>query len=408
MLKIHKKSFFIFVLIILLFFEIVFSSQIPLLKYADEVIAVLAIVNITMWILQRKNRRLTSMYRKVIWMLGVVCVLGFCGNIFYKVCPSFFAATVDCLGVLKSLMVFIFVGSYLSNVDAIRVTRTLYRPSKLFLWLAVFFGIVSIFIDIGMGGEVRFGMRAFSFIFDHAHVFAIVSMCALILIAINERSSRSVYLYTVLTCICQFLTTKGPSIIWSLMIFVMFRYYVHNKKVKPWLIVVMIVVGISVGGYQITNYFMNATAPRALFLKYGITTANEYFPLGSGFATYGSEMAKDYYSKLYYEYGFNNIWGMTEMDGRFLNDNYWPMIIAQTGYIGGILFFRIYYKIFKEMQQVCSDRVIRAILITNYIYIMVHSIGSASLTGMEGEFLFAIFGVVVAIYKNGTIYKSTN
>lgn len=396
---IYKKTLLVFFVIIILFIEIIFSEIVPFLKYTDEIVAVISILCIVTWFLHNGGRKIDKEYRKILLLICAISILGFVGNYINKLCPSSFAAAVDCLGTIKALVLFIFVYSYLDSITATQVVKLLYKPAKLFLWLAVFFGIISIFTDIGMSGEVRFGLGAYSFIFKHAHILAIVSICALAIIGAIEVVPRKIYFYTLLTCICQFLTTKGPSIIWCIMIFTMFRYYIHNRKIKPWLIVFMVIVGVTVGGYQITNYFMNDTAPRALLLKYGIQTANRYFPLGSGFATYGSEMAKVYYSKLYYQYGFNAVWGMGKYDGRFLNDNYWPMVIGQIGYFGGVLFAYIYFIIFRSMQKKCSDRIERAILITNYLYILIHSLGSASLTSMEGTFLFAIFGVVTALYK---------
>ncbi len=403
-LRIYKKTLLVVIMIMVLFVELIFSEMIPFLKYADEIIAIIAILSIVLWLLQ-KRRNIEKEYGKMLLAICGVVFIGFSGNVINKVCPSYFAAAVDCLGTIKVFVAFVFVYSYLRSVEAKQTATILYKPAKSFLWIAAFFGVVSMFLDIGMGGETRFGLRAYSFVFGHGHVLAIASICALAVIASTETIQKKLYFYTILTCACQLLTVKGPSIIWSVMIFVMFRYYVHNKKIKPWLIGFMVVVGIIVGDYQITNYFMNATAPRTLLLKYGIETANRYFPLGAGFATYGSDMAKVYYSKLYYEYGFSNIRGMGKTNGMYLNDNYWPMAMGQFGYFGGLLLLYSYYLFFRNMQKKCSDRKIRAILITNFIYIMVHSLGSASLTSAEGTFLFVIFGVVLAIYKGESPFK---
>ena len=65
-----------------------------------------------------------------------------------------------------------------------------------------------------------------------------------------------------------------------------------------------------IGSFQIRNYLINEKAPRHLFFKYSIITATEYFPLGSGFATFGSDMAAKKYSDLYVKYGFEPLHGM--------------------------------------------------------------------------------------------------
>ena len=404
-MKIYKKTLFIIIIVMVLFVELIFSGTVPFLKYADEVTAMISIMSLAVWSLSH-NGKIEKEYRKILLVLCIVVAFGFAGNIINGVTRSYFAAVVDCLGTIKVFVSVIFVYTYLNGVEAKQTVSLLYKPAKIFLWVAVLFGIVSIFTDIGMGGEVRYGLRAYSFVFGHAHILAITSISALAIIASNEITQKKLYFYTILACVCQLLTTKGPSIVWSIMIFFMFKYYVHNRKIKPWLIVLIATVGILAGGYQITNYFMNASAPRAILLKYGIETARRYFPLGAGFATYGSDMAKVYYSKLYYEYGFNNIRRMGEHDGMYLNDNYWPMAMGQFGFIGALFLLCACYLLFHNVQKKCSDRRVRAIMITNVVYILAHSLGSASLTSMEGTFLFVVFGVVLALYKSDSFCSS--
>ena len=404
-MKIYKKTLFIIIIVMVLFVELIFSGTVPFLKYADEVTAIISIISLAVWSLCHKGK-IEKEYRKILLVISIVVAFGFVGNILNSVTRSYFSAAVDCLGTIKVFVSVIFVYTYLNGAEAKQTVALLYKPAKIFLWMAVFFGVVSIFTDIGMGGEVRYGLRAYSFVFEHAHILAITSISALAIIASNEITQKKLYFYTILACLCQLLTTKGPSIVWSIIIFFMFRYYVHNRKIKPWLIILIATVGILAGGYRITNYFMNVSAPRAILLKYGIETARRYFPWGAGFATYGSDMAKVYYSKLYYEYGFNHIWGMGEYDGMYLNDNYWPMAMGQFGFIGALFLLYACYLFFHNVQKKCSDRRVRAIMITNVVYILVHSLGSASLTSMEGTFLFVVFGVVLALYKSDSFCSS--
>ena len=78
-------------------------------------------------------------------------------------------------------------------------------------------------------------------------------------------------------------------------------------------------------------------------------------PIGAGFATYGSSVAANQYSNLYYLYGFSNRWGMGKNDTGFLVDSYYPQIIAQTGFLGsalyGIFMYKLFFKIIMRMQN---------------------------------------------------------
>ena len=63
----------------------------------------------------------------------------------------------------------------------------------------------------------------------------------------------------------------------------------------------------------------------------------DYFPLGTGFATYASDSAFKNYSPVYIKYGF-----LSESEvspaSYFMNDTFWSIIIAQTGFIGILLY----------------------------------------------------------------------
>jgi hypothetical protein len=70
--------------------------------------------------------------------------------------------------------------------------------------------------------------------------------------------------------------------------------------------------------------------------------ANEHFPLGAGFARYGSYLAQVHYSSEYTERHFARIWGLgrggTPPNNFALTDTMWPAVIGETGYAGAIAF----------------------------------------------------------------------
>ena len=61
------------------------------------------------------------------------------------------------------------------------------------------------------------------------------------------------------------------------------------------------------------------------------------------------------YSKLYYEYGFNKRWGMSEEYHPFLMDSYYPQIIGQFGYFGSVLYFSFLFTVLKKIILRVSD-----------------------------------------------------
>lgn len=149
-------------------------------------------------------------------------------------------------------------------------------------------------------------------------------------------------------------------------------------------VVFMAVIVLLLGTFQIQTYLMNVNAPRYLFFYYGGKTANTYFPLGSGFATFGSDQAARNYSRLYYQYGFNSLFGMNTKDGSFLSDTFWPMAIGQFGWIGSILYILIYVRIFFSFKWMNLNSEQKALLYAGYMQYIIHAVGSAILSAPAG------------------------
>ena len=68
----------------------------------------------------------------------------------------------------------------------------------------------------------------------------------------------------------------------------------------------------------------------------------DYFPLGPGFGTFGTDSAAKFYSPLNYQYGLNSIRGLNPDDEvvgtSFYSDTFYPLL-SQFGVIGVLLFF---------------------------------------------------------------------
>lgn len=142
---------------------------------------------------------------------------------------------------------------------------------------------------------------------------------------------------------------------------------------------------------DISNYILSESV-RMTMLKYGAITANTYFPFGSGFATYGSEMAARYYSPLYIKYGWEHLWALGR-GGKFLNDNFYASIIGQFGWIGFGLYLLILLCLLNLFNSRDFNKRERATTIATVITIAVVMIGSASAKSMMGVFMFAILGL---------------
>lgn len=119
-------------------------------------------------------------------------------------------------------------------------------------------------------------------------------------------------------------------------------------------ILIIIIFSIYVNWTKFSLYFLSGEEDgiaRTTFYYTAEKILADYFPLGSGFGTFGSEAAARYYSPLYYEYGVDSVYGMSPLDygesSNFLVDTFYP-ILAEFGIIGIFLYVVFWIKRWKE------------------------------------------------------------
>lgn len=80
--------------------------------------------------------------------------------------------------------------------------------------------------------------------------------------------------------------------------------------------------------------------PRSQLFHGAWYLAQQYFPWGSGWGTYGGAGSSKFNLSLYDYLGFRNYWWYPKED--FLMDTFWPNPVAETGFFGAIALFSSY------------------------------------------------------------------
>lgn len=126
-----------------------------------------------------------------------------------------------------------------------------------------------------------------------------------------------------------------------------------HKKVKVYEIALAAIAAIALVWDEVYYYYIYGAQvefPRAMTLLGGAQVANNYFPVGTGWGTFGTYYAVNVYSPVYIQLGWENHYLLGRVNGPdYLMDNYWPSVYAEVGWIGflsiimflAILFFCI-------------------------------------------------------------------
>lgn len=389
-----KSFIFVFAVASIMIMELVYGGS-----YLDEIYGVLSVAYI---LLSRKNFKRHDIITLI--LLIIVILIGLISNYFSNLINDLFPIIVDIIAASKIITTFYASKYFLNNEQKKQIIEMLVPFSKIFIISSFVCSIISQFVDIGMTTSSRFGIKSFSFLFDFSFQFLAIYIWILGVIVFSHKiSDKKKKYYYFMALVSIVLTTKGPSLVLAFVFIILSVYFKKHKKISPFLMAFLIVgIGI-IGSYQIQNYFLTDDVPRHLFTKYSFVTANDYFPLGSGFATYGSYQASVNYSPLYIRYGFNESWGLSPEYGFFLSDNFWQMALGQFGWFGFALYFYVFLRIFGSFSKNEPNNEKKAFFYAVSSQYVLHALGSSILSNASGVIGF----MALALFFN-VEYDSTD
>ena len=150
-----------------------------------------------------------------------------------------------------------------------------------------------------------------------------------------------------------------------------------------------------IGMDQYINYYQSAGYARGELARQAIAVANDYFPLGTGFATYGSAVTAqiDNYSPLYYAYGLSAVWGLAPGAASFLSDTFWPTVLAQFGYFGLVAFAALLIALFAMCYKAGGGSRLPVICI--FAYLLISSTSESSFFNPSAAYLAMCAGLAI-------------
>lgn len=380
-----KTAFAWLIIGMLVFFELAGGRS-----YFDEILSIVAIVYLLYLALKDELSRFDSVS---IFMLMVVIFFGLCSNVMSGISRSPLSVIVDVIAETKILWVYFAAKYYFRGKTAKNFSVSLISISKIYIVIGFICSAISQFVNIGMTESERYGIQGFSFIFPFSFQFLAVTLLALSTLLVSEANNRQRYYF--LGSISLMLATKSAPLLFGMMFLVLLVYFYRYKKLNPFVVALLFFGVIAVGSYQIQTYLMNANAPRYLFFLHGAELANDYFPFGTGFATFGSDQAARSYSPLYYQFGFSHLFGLNPEDGSFLSDTFWPMALGQFGWFGFALFIGLFIRIFISFTRsrgIPAES--KAFLYSAFLSYIIHAVGSAILSSSAGMIGFIALALV--------------
>lgn len=295
-------------------------------SFSDELGTVIFLACILVELLRGKIEKND---RKILALLFVIMILGLISNVTSGINVSLDAIIIDALWLYKVIVGYLCAYYGFRNEKDRRSFESLIKGIAILFVVISFFGaMLNLVADVGLSdGDIRYGLRSYCYIIGNSGHYGLLSACCLGIILATEKRKQLRNVLIVLSCIEILLTTKFMPIIVVIIYMALFNQD-ELRKIKVSHVAIGVALIALLGHKRIYYYIMDLNHPRMRLMIYGIKTAIKFFPFGSGFATYGSEMARRYYSPLYTYWGFENYYGLSSWNNSCLNDNYIAMIAA--------------------------------------------------------------------------------
>lgn len=225
-----------------------------------------------------------------------------------------------------------------------KLSKFLLKQSYVFSYLFIFIYLINFLGNFMIVYSVRFGMNNYSYGFGHPGEFAsIVILQTTINLYFNMKFKGKIdALYLILNTILLVTAGRTTSIGFILMLFVLIYSYRYFRKYVFGGIVVSGIIIVMFSYQKIIETLLSENQPRGILLSTAIKIANDFFPLGSGLGTFGSNASSINYSQIYYIYGISNKFGLSPDYFPFITDSYWAMIIGENGFLAAFLILCIF------------------------------------------------------------------
>ena len=379
------NSIFIIIGIALMLFACSFSAVLPSeWGYVDEFFCVAVII--LFLISMARGKRVFKFY---FWFLLLIPI-GFLGNLMYGVQSDFKLAVQDAFLFIKPYVLLMYILTSVNEFQAWKIYKFLMRVSKIMIITLSAFSVLTILWNMRI---------VFTFYAGFGGTVAELIILALAVVVSDSKNNR--LLYFILSLIVILRVDSGLGNL-SIIGYVVIYFFLEKQKKFRWYYLLIIVpLCLWIGRGEIMGYLLDSEAPRYKLFYFSFITAWQYFPIGAGFAAYGSTTAMTHYSSLYYRYKFNLSWGMKENETFFLMDSYYPQIVGQLGFLGTVIYIIFMVKLFFKIIWSILNIAIKsaAVYLLGVWFVAGLGFGTSSLWGCM---VFAIISILYLTDKYHT------
>lgn len=407
-LKLYKSDILVIMTFSLAVASMFMSIGVEVMSYLDEMMELTLCIVIVIAI---AKKRYTSNEYIIIFLSSILFSIGILGNVLYKYQTNISQILIDVIATFKGIIYFLGIRGL--NINGIRSKRVITRLYNVFLTLVIIifpFAVINLFFDIGMSHESVYGIRGFTFLYsaegNFSLIFYVIVTCLVCNIAVKGQFRGKLIGQSIIIMLLWASSLRSRAIGFAILFFVMCYVFIRQKdsvkkRIHIWKLIPIGLLLLWIANDKIVYYFVeNKTTARYNLLYYGLVTLKRFFPIGSGFGTYGSAVAADHYSPLYIEYGFERIHGLSFNNRKFANDGLWGEIFGQFGFIGTIIFMLVFYLIFRSVYKQAVSKYDKFAVLYILLIILGGSIGTKTVMHFTITPCFILLGLLSNYFRS--------
>ena len=372
----------------LLLFQPIIEIILPPFSYYDEILAVSSLLSLFFSMAMRKSR-FTREMKIALCLLFAIVVIGLFGNFLSGIVSDTFFILVDILACSKFFIIYFALKSILGNTSYF--VSYMARESKVLLVLMLACLVINQFVDIGMTYEMRYGLKAFQFVFIHPTHMVTLSLACMAFIYSDASNGWKKYIGIALVLMAMSLRSRWVAL--ALVIVLIIIFVKKGSTRAPFVIIgVGSVSAFLVGQAQMSVYYGSASeSARGHLMTTALSVFQNFFPLGAGFASFGSGVTKTIYSPLYYQYGLQNVYGLAPNNPSYLTDTFWPVVLAQFGFLGLIIWLLLLIMLVVDFYRLGIASGMLVLSLTMIAAILISTTASGSIFSMQMITLLVAF-----------------
>lgn len=265
--------------------------------------------------------------------------------------------------------------------------------------------IVDIVFKVFPTHDSRYGLRTIQLFYPHSTYLAGAVVFLISMLTLFYKKGNEPYILMDLLLMASTLRSKAVSAAVIYVLIISFTI-LYRKKLNAWHILFIASIGILVAWQQIYYYYflLSGQSARSVMTLTSFLIMKDYFPIGTGFATFASHSAVVNYSPVYEKYGFRLVYELSGgTSGSFFDDTFWPIILGQTGFIGlGCYVLTLKRIILRTTQVRYLSRYAYAAVLFVFAYLFISSTSEPAFNNSIAIPLTVIIGYSMMMLKNET------